>query len=113
MALSYSKMFEPVQLTTSLVTLYTVATTPTTNLLRNGRVRLSNTTAGAVSADVHAVPFGGTASDTNAVAKGISITANSYIDIDLPIMKAQDFVQAKASEATSITIHAIDGVVFS
>ena len=113
MALTYAKLFEPAQLTTSLVTFYTVAAMPSTNLLRNGRVRLSNTTAGAVSADVHAVPSGGSASDVNALAKGVSVPANSSIDVDLPIMKVGDFLQAKAGAATSISIHAIDGVVFS
>lgn len=113
MALTFSKLFEPAQLTTAAATYYTVSASPTTNLLRNGRIRLSNNTAGAVTATVHAVPSGGSASDTNAILKAYSIGANSYIDLDLPLMKAGDFLQALAGAATSISIHAIDGVVIS
>lgn len=113
MALTFKKLFEPAQLTTGLVTYFTVAATPTTNLLRGARIRLTNTTAGAVSVDVHAVPVSGAAGDSNAVLKGFSIAANSYQDIDLPEMKAGDFMQALAGAAASISIHCLDGVIFS
>lgn len=114
MALTYSKLFEPNQVdNVALETLLTVPASPTTTLLRNGRIRFVNTTAGAVTITCHAVPSGGTASDTTALLKGVSINANSYIDIDLPVMKAGDFVQAQAGAATSISAHMIDGVLFS
>jgi len=113
MALTYGKLFEPAQLTTSAATYYTVPTSPPTSLLRNGRIRLSNNTAGAVTVTVYAVPASGAASATNAILSAYSLAANSALDIDLPQMKAGDFLQALAGAATSISIHSIDGVIFS
>lgn len=113
MALTYGKLFEPAQLTTGAVTYYTVPLTPTTSLLRNGRIRLANNTAGAVTVTVYAVPLSGTASATNAILSAYSLAANSALDIDLPQMKAGDFLQALAGANASISIHSIDGVIFS
>lgn len=114
MALTYTKLFEPNQVdNVALETLFTVPTTPSTSLLRNGRIRFVNTTVGAVTITCHAVPVAGTASDTNALLKAVSVNANSYVDVDLPVMKAGDFVQAQAGAATSISAHMIDGVLFS
>lgn len=114
MTISYAKLFEPNQVNNAaLETLYTVPATPTTTLLRNGRIRFVNTTGGAVTITCHAVPVSGAASDTNALLTSYSIAANSSVDVDLPIMKAGDFVQAQAGAATSISAHAIDGVLFS
>lgn len=105
------KLFEPAQLTGSVATYYTVAAPYT--VLRDFTIRVTNTTAGAVTVDVHAVPSAGTASDTNAVVKGYSIPANDYRDIDVPVMKVGDFLQAKASAGTSISLHAVSGVLFA
>ena len=114
MALTYSKLFEPNQVdNVALETLLTVPASPTTTLLRNGRLRFVNTTAGAVTITCHAVPAAGSASDTNALLKAVSINANSYVDVDLPVLKAGDFVQAQAGAATSISAHMVDGVLFS
>lgn len=114
MALSYAKLFEPNVVDNAAVeTLYTVPASPTTTLLRNGRIRFTNTTGGAVTISCYAVPVAGTASDGNAILKAQSVAANSYVDVDLPIMKAGDFVQAQAGAASSITAHAIDGVLWS
>lgn len=109
-AIDYTKLFEPAALTTSAVEYYAV---PTGKTLRNGMVRLTNVTAGAVTADVHAVPASGLVGDDNAVIKGYSINANSYIDVELPIMKAGDEIHALAGAATSITMHYLDGALFS
>lgn len=114
MTVSYPKLFEPNQVdNAALETLYTVPATPATNILRNGRIRFVNTSAGAVTITCHAVPSGGTASATNGLLTSYSIAAYSSTDVDLPIMKAGDFVQAQAGAATSISAHAIDGVLFS
>ena len=110
-SITLTKLFEPAQLTASLVTYYTVPSPYTS--LRDFTVRVTNTTAGAITVDVHAVPASGSATDANAVVKGYSVPANDYRDIDLPALKVSDFVQAKASAGTSITIHAISGVLFS
>jgi hypothetical protein len=114
MAISYSKLFEPTVLTTSAATLGSaIPSTPTSSLLRGGRVRFTNTSAVAVTVTAYAVPSGGAAADGNAIIKAKSIAANDYLDIDLPAMKAGDFLQALASAATSITAHYITGSIFS
>jgi len=113
MTTSYSNFMAPTVLTTSAADLVTVAATPTTNLLRGGRMRLTNTTGGAVTATLYAVPAAGTASDANAFIKAKSIAANDYLDGDVPIMPAGSKVQGLAGAATSITAHMLSGSVYS
>lgn len=110
MAITFAKLFAPAALTTSAATYYTVASP---YKLINSRVRFTNVTSGAVTVTAYAVPSGGSAADSNAILKGYSIAANAYLDIDLPVMTAGDFLQALASAGTSITIHAISGVLHS
>jgi hypothetical protein len=113
MTISYSSFFPPTVLTTIVATLYTVGTTPTTNLLRGGRVRLTNTTAGAVTATLYAVPNLGSPGVGNAFVSAQSIAANSYLDVDVPIMGPGTTLQALAGANTSITIHMLAGSIFS
>lgn len=108
MAFQYVKAFAPTVLTTSAATLYTV---PTDNVLRSAVLRLSNTTAGLVTATVYAVPSGGTAADSNAVVKGLGIPANGFYDVAVPVMSEADFIQALASAGTSVTAHFLQGVL--
>ena len=110
MALNYAKLFEPAALTATVATYYTV---PGANTLRNATVRLTNTTAAPVTATVHAVPLSASATASNAILYGYAIPANSYIDVVIPVMKAGDTIQALAGAATSLTIHMLDGVLFS
>jgi hypothetical protein len=42
-----------------------------------------------------------------------SIAANSYIDLDVPVMIAGGFLQAQAGAATSITATCLDGFIQS
>ncbi|NOV28011.1 hypothetical protein E5S69_31490 [Cupriavidus necator] len=113
MAITYIKAFQPVVLGTSLSSLYVVPVQPTTNLLRGGRIRLSNTTSGAVQVSLHAVPVGGSASDGNKFLPSKSIPANDYMDVDVPAMQAGDFIQAIAGAASSITAEWMAGALFS
>lgn len=114
MALSFSKLFEPNQVDNAAPeTLYIVPTAPSTSLLRNDRVRFANTTASAATIKVWAVPLAGSAADTNVFLPTTSIPANSYLDVDIPLMKAGDFIQAQAGTATAISASAIDGFIQS
>lgn len=113
MTTSYSNFMAPTVLTTSAADLVTVAATPTSNLLRGGRMRLTNTTASAVTATLYAVPPAGTAGDGNAFVKAKSIGANDYLDVDVPIMPAGSKIQGLASAGTSITAHMLSGSIFS
>lgn len=114
MAIDILHLFNPNQVDNAAAeTLYTVPSTPTSIRLIGMRVRFCNTTAGAVTISVWAVPSGGSAADTNASLKGYSIAANDYIDVDIPTMEAGDFLQAQAGAATSITASCLAGALFS
>jgi hypothetical protein len=113
MTISYSKFFGPTVLTLAAATLATVPAQPPTTLLRGGRIRLTNTTGVAATATLYAVPLGGAAGVGNAFLVGKTIAANDYLDVDVPIMAAGDFIQALAGTAASITAHMIFGSLFS
>lgn len=113
MTITYAKIFAPTTLPITALLLATVPLSPSTTLLRGARVRLTNTTATAASATLYAVPAGGTASPGNAFVAGKSIAANDFLDVDVPIMAAGDFLQALAGTASAITIHMISGSFFS
>lgn len=113
MSITYSNFFAPTVLGAAAATLYTVPATPTSNLLRGGRIRLTNTTAGAITVTLYAVPAAGAAAAGNAFVSAKSIAANDYLDVDVPIMPAGAFIQALASAGTSITAHMISGGIYS
>lgn len=110
----YTKLFEPVALVlTTPTTIFTVPSVVTTTLLKGGVVRISNTTAGPVSATLHNVPLGGAAAAANICFPTQAIGANSSVDVQVPQMKAGDFLQGFASAATSLNIQAIAGAYYS
>ena len=106
MTINYVDLFAPQQLTTSNVNLFVV---PSMALLRNGRLRVSNTTASAATIKLWAVPSGLTALDSNVCLPVTSIPANSFTDFDLPVMQAGATLIGVASANTSLTIHPMDG----
>jgi hypothetical protein len=113
MSITYSSFFPPTQLGVAAVTLFTAPTSPTSTLLRGGRLRFTNTTGAAVTVTAYAVPLAGTASASNAFLSAKTIAANDFLDVDIPILGPGGFVQALASAATSITAHMISGSYFS
>ena len=113
MSITYSQFFAPAVLGTSAATLFTVPASPASTLLRGGRIRLTNTTALPVAVTLYAVPSGGTAAAGNAFVSAKSISANDYLDIDVPLMGPSGFVQGMAGTATSVTAHMISGSYFS
>ena len=105
--LSFSQLFAPNQVDNAAPeTLYTC---PSGTLTRNMRVRFTNTTAGAVTIEAWAVPTAGSAGDTNACYPQVSIGAESYVDVDIPILTSGDKLQAQAGAASSITAICLDG----
>ncbi len=113
MTITYSQLMAPTVLTTAAATLFTVPTAPATTLLRGGRMRFTNTTAGAITVTAYAVPLAGSAAAGNAFVSAKSIAANDFLDVDVPLMGPGGFVQALASANTSITAHALSGSYFS
>lgn len=92
------------QLTTSAATYYT-APTATTTIIQ--AVVLTNTTAGAVTATVHLVASGGSASASNTVLSARSLSAGeTYIvpGCSGMVLPTGATLQALASANTSISI---------
>ena len=113
MAISYLQFMGPTVLGTAAATLFTVPALPASTLLRGGRIRLTNTTAGPVTATLYAVPLAGTAAAANAFVSAKSIAGNDFLDVEVPMIGPGGFVQALAGAATSITAHMISGSLFS
>lgn len=113
MTISFSKFMPPTVLTTTAATLFTAPALPLTTLLRGGRLRFTNTTGVAVTVTAYAVPLAGTASVGNTFVSAKTIAANDYLDVDIPIIAAGDFIQALAGTATSVTATVISGSYFS
>jgi hypothetical protein len=113
MSIAYSKFFAPTVLGLAAATLATVPAQPTTTLLRGGRIRLVNTTGTAATATLYAVPVGGAAGAGNIFVPAKTIAANDYLDVDVPIMAAGDFIQGLAGTASAITAHMIAGSLFA
>lgn len=113
MTISYTNFFAPTVLTTGAVTLYTVPASPASSLLRGGRLRASNTTGSAQTVTLYHVPVSGTAGAGNTFAPGVSVPANNYLDIDIPIMAAGETLQAIAGAAASINVQMLAGGVYS
>lgn len=113
MALSIVQLFTPVQLPNAVAVLYTMPTTPATSVLKNGRVRLTNTTGGPVAATLYADVAATASSAANMFLSAISIAAGASLDVDLPTLKAGDTLRGFAAAATSITMHEAGGVLHS
>lgn len=94
-------------------TLFTVPSLPTSQLLINGRVRFSNTTAGVVTVTAWAIPNGGTADSTTVALPTTSVAANSYLDLDVPQISASGTFAAQASAANAITAQPLDGAYYT
>lgn len=113
MALTFSRLFAPTVLGTTETTLYTCPASPASNVIKNGRVRFTNTGSTAVTVTAHAVPSAGSAAAGNCFLNAESIAANAHLDVDFPSLSAGDVLSALASAATSVTATEIGGVLFS
>ena len=113
MTISFGKLFQPVALTTSIAAVFGVPSSPSTSLLRNGRVRLNNTSASAVAVYLYAVPTGLGAGAANAFVSNYSIAAYSAYEVDVPQLQAGDILSGSAGTGGVVNIHAMDGVLQS
>lgn len=112
--ISFLQLFAPTQVNNASPTiLYTVPSSPSSSLLRNARVRFSNTTGSAATIKAWAVPSAGAATDSTVMLPTHSVAANDYIDIDVPVMSAGGSLQAQAGTGTAITATCLDGFLQS
>lgn len=113
MTISITQLFTPVQLPNAVAVLFTMPSSPASTVLKNGRVRLTNTTGGAVTATLYADASATASSAANCFVSAQSIPANSFLDVDVPTLKAGDTLRGLASAAASITMHEMGGNLFS
>ena len=114
MALSFVKLFQPTELATSAASIYAVPSAPTTTLLRNGRLRLSNEATTAAAVSLYAVPSGTTtATTTNSFLPSVSIAPNNSLEVDVPQLSAGDAIYAVCGVANAVNAQAMDGVLQS
>ena len=114
MTISYVQLFEPIVLTISDQTIYTVPLQPNTNLLRGGRIRFANSSSSAVQITAYAVPANASPSSPgNVFAPNLSVPINGFIDVDVPLLGPGDSIQALAGSGSAITVSAINGALFS
>jgi hypothetical protein len=113
MALTISQLFAPQVLPNAAGLLFAMPVAPVTSVLKNGRVRLTNTTAGAVTATLYADVAATASSAANCFLNAVSIAANSFLDVDVPTLKAGDTLRGLASAGASITMHEMGGVLYS
>lgn len=103
MAVTPKRLVDGSQLTTSAATYYTSTNCKT----RIDAMALTNTTGGAITATVHLIPSGGSASASNTILSAQSIAAGATLIVPGAIgqwLEAGGFIQALASGATSISI---------
>ena len=113
MTIQYNKLFEAVQLGAAAATIYTMPTTPAAIICPNMQLRLTNTAAAIRSATLYAVPLAGAAADTNTFLSAFSLAVGESIEVNVPTLKAGDFIQGLASVATSINVQFLSGVLRS
>lgn len=110
---SLKKLFQPTILTTSAATIFTLnaaAGAGTTTIIENLVLRVMNYTAGSITVTGYAVASGDTASDAEYFCKDMSIAANDYSLVTVPVMDYNGFIQMMASANTSITVHHESGM---
>lgn len=103
MAVTPTRLVAGSQLTTSAAVYYTATNCST----RIDAITLTNTTAGAVTATVHLVASGGTATASNCVLSARSLAAGETLLVTGAIgqwLAAGGTIQALASAATSISL---------
>lgn len=117
-ALTFQKLFAARALGNVASIVYACQTAPASACLKNGRVRFTNVTGGAVTVTAYTVPPAaaptlGVPSASNMFLNAVSVPANGYLDVNLPTLGAGDTFQALASAAASITVSEIGGVIFT
>ena len=113
MALDFKKLFQPTLLTAAAATIFTMPTDPATSVMKNGSVTMTNTDSSARTVTLYAVPAGGAASITNVFLSAVSIAAGASLTVNVPTLKAGDFLQGLASVTSVVNIQEIGGTLYS
>jgi hypothetical protein len=107
---SVEKLFAPMLLSTSAGTIYTV---PSGMTLGHFRIRVTNLDTGDHTVTLYGVPNGAIPATANTFAGAEVVKANWHTDYDVPVLQGGDYLSALSSDGTHVTIHQIDGILFS
>lgn len=111
MAVTLSKLFGPVQLGgSSAAVLYTNSTG---GVIKNLRVRLTNTSGSAVAVTLYADVAATSSSAANCCLSAESIAANDHLDLDIPTLANGDTLRGFAGTGSVITMHELGGAIVS
>lgn len=112
--LEIKQLFAPVVLPAAAAVLFTMPTAAASpgTTLKNGRVRLSNTTGAPVAATLYSDAAATASGPGNIAYPTKNIPANDYVDVDIPTMKAGDTLRGFAGAAASITMQEMGGVLY-
>lgn len=113
MALEYVKLFSPTLLTAAAAIIYTMPASPATTVIKNLRVRLTNTDSTARAVTLYAVPNAGSPTVTNMFLSAVSLAAGASLDIDVPTLDISDTLQGFASTTSVVNIQELGGTLFS
>lgn len=109
--MQYTKLWAPNQIAATNETIYTAAPSSSEGVVKNISAVICNTTSTGATVEVWVVPSAGAAGDTNKLINGETIPANSRLSFTVPDMANGDTLVAKASAATTLTIHCTSGMV--
>jgi hypothetical protein len=113
MTLSVVQLFAASQMPTGAAgVIYEMPTTPAASVLKNGRLRLTNTTAAPVTVSLHADVAANASGAANAFLDNYSLGAHTAQDFDIPTLKAGDTLRGLASGA-GVTVHEMGGALYS
>lgn len=115
MALTITQLFTPIQLPAAAAVLFSMpaAAAQPSAVLKNGRVRLTNTSNAAVPVTLYAAAAATASAAANCCMNAQSIPTNSYIDVDIPTMMAGDTLRGYAGTANVVTMHEMGGMLYS
>ena len=113
MAVTITQLFTPVVLPDAVDVLFTMPVAPASTVLKNGRVRLTNTSGSAVTVTLYADASATASSAANCCLDDYSIAAGEFLDLDIPTLRAGDTLRGFASAASSVTMHELGGTLFS
>lgn len=106
---TFPVFFDGTLLTTTTQTLYSVPSSPSSSILQEMQIKLTNITNQAQAVSVWAVPSGQGISDSFAIALDTVIAPNSFLLIPTQRLAAGGTIQAIASIADAVNIAPVGG----
>lgn len=108
----YQRFFSPQMLSTVPALIYQLSASPTSLISRGWRVRLSNVSNASTSVTLYNVPNGASPQLQNEIVNAGPVPANSYVDIDIPIMGPGDALWASSGINAALVLHLLNGILY-